>query len=70
MKYVFHYVVNKITTGILFRLLSLLINQNNEIQISGSIPYQISTKSMGLMDTQKSPIMTLHKLGINMKLSG
>jgi hypothetical protein len=25
---------------------------------------------MGLMDTQKSPIMTLHKLGINMKLSG
>jgi hypothetical protein len=43
---------------------------HNEIQISASIPYQISTKSMDLWDTQKSPIMTLHKLGIIKNLSG
>jgi hypothetical protein len=70
MKYILHYAIHKITTGILCSLLSLLMNQNNAIQIGVSIQYQISTKSKGLWDMQKSPIMTLHKLGPIMNLSG
>jgi hypothetical protein len=61
---VVHNKERKITNNILQNLLSLLENGNSKTQISESLLYQISTKSMeGFTDCMEMSIITLHKPG-------